>query len=214
MPSVSSLDVEFSKSGIVVASGTRTPTPKRQPLTILVVDDCVLNRKMLIKSLQLDCHTCYEADNGMDAMSLMIQYRVVTLERHRSQDRRGKQHIKLKGLGDATVIEKFDVVLMDSDMPQMSGPEAASEMRKIGYTGVIIAVTGDTNLENNAEFLIEGADEVLHKPVSREKLNETLDRLVYAKRAKKHQNDLDRALVDAVNEALESDPELTLSRAS
>ena len=42
-------------------------------------------------------------------------------------------------------------------MHVMSGPEAAREMRKIGYLGPIIGVTGDADTE---EFLASGADMV------------------------------------------------------
>jgi CheY-like chemotaxis protein len=179
MSTVSGCDADLQRllpSPVIVVDSPKE-RPMRTPLTILVVDDSVMNRKMLVKSLQLDNHTCYEADDGENAVSLVIQYRVVSLDRRKSMTK-----IELKGMGSASVTEKFDVILMDSEMPRMSGPEAANKMRRIGYTGVIIAITGDTNLENNAEFLIEGADEVLHKPVSREKVNETLERLVYAKR--------------------------------
>ena len=42
-------------------------------------------------------------------------------------------------------------------MPVMNGPDAAREMRKIGFLGPIIGVTGDVNTE---EFLASGADMV------------------------------------------------------
>ena len=40
-------------------------------------------------------------------------------------------------------------------MPVMSGPDAAREMRKVGFTGPIIGVTGDSDTD---EFLAAGAD--------------------------------------------------------
>ena len=49
-------------------------------------------------------------------------------------------------------------------MHVMSGPEAAREMRKIGYLGPIIGVTGDADTE---EFLASGADMVQQKTSSR-----------------------------------------------
>ena len=48
-------------------------------------------------------------------------------------------------------------------MHVMSGPEAAREMRKIGYLGPIIGVTGDADTE---EFLASGADMVQQKASS------------------------------------------------
>ena len=42
-------------------------------------------------------------------------------------------------------------------MHVMTGPEASRQMRKIGYMGPIIGVTGDADTE---EFLASGADMV------------------------------------------------------
>ena len=62
--------------------------------------------------------------------------------------------------------QPFDLILMDFQMPVMTGPEAAYEMRKDGFKGWIIGVTGnalDVDLEH---FISQGADRVLTKPVS------------------------------------------------
>eukprot|EP00306_Pavlova_sp_CCMP459_P007363 CAMPEP_0185166790 /NCGR_PEP_ID=MMETSP1139-20130426/13196_1 /TAXON_ID=298111 /ORGANISM="Pavlova sp., Strain CCMP459" /LENGTH=812 /DNA_ID=CAMNT_0027732251 /DNA_START=1 /DNA_END=2436 /DNA_ORIENTATION=+ len=37
----------------------------------------------------------------------------------------------------------FDAVLIDNQMPEMSGTQATREMRRLGYTGLIIGLTGD-----------------------------------------------------------------------
>jgi CheY-like chemotaxis protein len=58
---------------------------------------------------------------------------------------------------------QYDAVLMDSEMPKMSGPEATREMRAMGYLGPIIGVTGNTD---HTEFNDAGADRVLLKPVN------------------------------------------------
>ena len=52
----------------------------------------------------------------------------------------------------------------------MHGPEATVELKKAGYTGVVIGVTGNV-LHNNVDyFLKSGADAVLAKPLSIPKL--------------------------------------------
>ena len=67
----------------------------------------------------------------------------------------------------------IDAVLIDSNMPRMNGPEAVKEMRKIGFRGPIIGVSGgdEKTLE---EFRDAGADDTLQKPAQSDKLVNTL----------------------------------------
>ena len=64
-----------------------------------------------------------------------------------------------------------DVILMDSNMPKMNGPDAVFEIRKMGYTFPIFGVTGD---EDHAGFHAAGADGVMMKPVRAAELIKTL----------------------------------------
>ncbi len=77
--------------------------------------------------------------------------------------------------------EPFDVVLMDMQMPVMSGLEAAARIRK-GHVGderrvPILALTANTTPEDRAACLEAGMDDVLSKPVSVPKLRAALDRV-------------------------------------
>ena len=60
---------------------------------------------------------------------------------------------------------------MDNNMPRMSGQDAAREMRRWGYTRPVVGVTGDGDLSG---FEAAGADEALHKPLSRAALEAVL----------------------------------------
>lgn len=111
-------------------------------LNILVVDDSAPSRKILAQLLTLAGHVCAQADDGLAAVSeisLML----------------------LKRDGDE-VYTQYDAVLMDSRMPKMNGPEATEAMRKLGFTGIIIAISGH---DDRTEFDAAGADQVMMKPV-------------------------------------------------
>jgi len=71
--------------------------------------------------------------------------------------------------------EVYDIVLMDLQMPEMDGYEAAQHLRKkFKLTIPIIAVTGETD-ENTLERLIDiGIDDQVSKPFSPEVLQEKL----------------------------------------
>jgi CheY-like chemotaxis protein len=68
----------------------------------------------------------------------------------------------------------FDVVLMDDNMPNMSGPEAAKRLRELGYKGLIVAITGNVMDSDVASFKAHGADEVLPKPLNMSALQKFL----------------------------------------
>mmetsp|Transcript_16365 Transcript_16365/g.47707 ORF Transcript_16365/g.47707 Transcript_16365/m.47707 type:complete len:802 (-) Transcript_16365:66-2471(-) len=54
---------------------------------------------------------------------------------------------------------RFDAVLIDNQMPVMSGAEATREMRRMGYTGLIIGLTGDPiGSPDRAAFEAAGLD--------------------------------------------------------
>ena len=63
-------------------------------------------------------------------------------------------------------------------MTEMHGPEAAKKIRsEIGFLKPIIAVTGNTLPEDVGYLLQCGVDKVLTKPISKEKLFESMRQL-------------------------------------
>jgi len=113
-------------------------------IRLLVVDDSVMNRKMLQRSLLKYCDTLDSASEGATASTMVLE----------------AQHAN----------KPYHAILMDSNMPVMDGPTAARAMRASGYQGVILGVTGDVNEERIGHFLMHGADRVLAKPVNIEEL--------------------------------------------
>jgi len=61
----------------------------------------------------------------------------------------------------------FDVVLLDVEMPEMSGNEAASALRADGYDGPIVALTAHTGAAERQACLAAGCDDVAGKPIDR-----------------------------------------------
>ena len=114
----------------------------------LVVDDSPLNRTMLIRLLQSRCSSCAEAEDGSMAVQ-MIKH---------SMD----QNIP------------YDVVLMDSCMPEMDGPLAARIIRDMGFKGLMLGVTGNALPEDIEHFICNGADAVLIKPLNVHQFDEIL----------------------------------------
>ena len=60
---------------------------------------------------------------------------------------------------------KYDVILMDYQMPNMDGPTAISAIRALGYTGVILGLTGNAAAIDQEAMVTAGADGVLTKPL-------------------------------------------------
>ena len=70
--------------------------------------------------------------------------------------------------------EKFDVVLMDLQMPVMDGMEATETIRMSGDDSInkipIVAFTADALIENHTRLLKMGFDHCLTKPFNPEVL--------------------------------------------
>lgn len=84
-------------------------------------------------------HSCEEADDGDSAIEAM-----------RAAD------------------PQYDVVLMDNQMPRMMGATATKIMKQsLEYRGIIIGVTGNAMQDDIKEFIENGADDVIIKPLDK-----------------------------------------------
>lgn len=125
--------------------------PSNRMLTVLLVDDALLCRKLHRKILAPFCKVIVEAVNGQEAVDVMRDYM--------SRDIR------------------IDAVIMDSCMTVMCGPAATSALRELGYTGKVIGVTGNGFQTDIDDFLTHGADDVLVKPVALAAFEDMLARI-------------------------------------
>jgi len=68
---------------------------------------------------------------------------------------------------DKARCSKFDLILMDMQMPVMSGVAAVKELRGNGYRGPIVALTANTTIDDRDACLWAGCNDFLSKPVDR-----------------------------------------------
>ena len=125
-------------------------------------DDSKPLRTILVRLLTLEHHTCFEAVNGLEAFA-MIKRSLIA----RSVSSR------LPSISDASVV--YDLIVMDRNMPEMSGVEATLAIRKAGYKGPIIGVSGDID---NGEFVAAGANLVMEKPVPFDEMKKTIAKVM------------------------------------
>lgn len=82
---------------------------------------------------------------------------------------------------EAVTKEKFDVILMDMQMPVMNGLEAVQVIRNLeGAVGKtpIIALTADAIHENRPKYLRTGIDGFLAKPYTKAELSNALEEVI------------------------------------
>ncbi len=103
---------------------------------VLVVDDQELVRRSLGRLLSSQGHHVLYAADGLDAV-----------ERYRDTDPRP------------------DVVLMDLDMPRMSGDEALVRIRELDAHANVVLISGFFEEGRRAHLLAQGALDLLGKPV-------------------------------------------------
>ncbi|KAK7396492.1 hypothetical protein VNO78_17535 [Psophocarpus tetragonolobus] len=73
--------------------------------------------------------------------------------------------------------ERFDLILIDKDMPVMNGIEATKKLRSMGICNRIVGVSSLCDTENIQQFLLAGIDEYYKKPLTVKTLKAILDNI-------------------------------------
>ena len=74
--------------------------------------------------------------------------------------------------------EVYDIIFMDYMMPEMDGLETTARIRDLGYTQPIVALTANAIVGQAEEFLRNGFDGFLSKPIVAAHLNGVLHKFV------------------------------------
>jgi signal transduction histidine kinase/CheY-like chemotaxis protein len=130
--------------------------PDHSPARVLVADDNAANRKAAVCMLESLGLRADVSANGREAVDMLR-------------------------------LLPYDLVLMDCQMPFMNGQEAAIEIRKReppDRRTPIVAMTAETGADCLDDCLASGMDDILLKPVRREKLMATLHRWLPAAQEK------------------------------
>lgn len=133
-----------------LASEAVSKPPLTPRLTILIVDDNSSNRELLKAMLESDTLHIVLAESGQEALEFA---------RH----------------------QIADMVLMDIRMPGMDGIQATQALRRINNSWArcpIIAVTAHVLSTERQQWLTEGLDDVLAKPIDDAQLQQLLQRFL------------------------------------
>ena len=145
----SKLLLEKSKVGSVNSLFVDSTTSKnKSSVNIMIVDDSDMSRKLLNRLIQNKCKNVkvFEAIDGIDAL------------------------LKTVGFKDK-LNDSINMMLVDNVMPNLTGELLSKILRGIGYTGMIIGITGNGLEEDKERFLENGADFVFTKPFTKDKLD-------------------------------------------
>jgi signal transduction histidine kinase/CheY-like chemotaxis protein len=127
-------------------------------LCVLVAEDNIVNQKLIARLLEKYGHEVILVSTGEDAI--------------RALERRGQFG------GESVEAPPFDLVLMDIQMPVMGGVDATRIIRErensLARRIPIVALTANAIAGQRDEYLSEGMDEYLSKPINTEELKRIL----------------------------------------
>eukprot|EP00602_Paraphysomonas_sp_CaronLab_P001514 CAMPEP_0185029026 /NCGR_PEP_ID=MMETSP1103-20130426/15107_1 /TAXON_ID=36769 /ORGANISM="Paraphysomonas bandaiensis, Strain Caron Lab Isolate" /LENGTH=605 /DNA_ID=CAMNT_0027563631 /DNA_START=781 /DNA_END=2598 /DNA_ORIENTATION=+ len=132
---------------------------------VMIVDDTSSNRKILRRLLGTrNTRDIDEAETGAEA-----------IEKLRSVI----QSVADSGSDTETM---YDLILLDYEMPGLTGPETAKAIRDMGYNRAIIGLTGHIEESIHKLFRNMGADAVLGKPLNLKEFDIVLTDILQARR--------------------------------
>ncbi|BGP42546.1 hypothetical protein JCM10450v2_006649 [Rhodotorula kratochvilovae] len=148
--------------GVIPPPGARTGVPPRK-VHILVVEDNLINQRVLLRQLKTAGYEVTVANHGKEALDILM-----------ADDEKA-------AAGNNADKPPIDAVLMDIEMPVMGGLQAIRELRRRESAGEIkrsypvCAVTGNAREAQQSECLAAGFNDVATKPY---KLEDVLTKIM------------------------------------
>ncbi|KAK3329062.1 hypothetical protein B0H66DRAFT_12272 [Apodospora peruviana] len=165
-------------------------------LDILIVEDNLVNQRVLQRQLQLSGNKTYVANHGGEALEKLRRSRFWNLDAA-SQDNllqlasstdhppgEGREKDKTSSSSSSSSSWNISVILMDLEMPVMDGMTCTREIRRLEDAGVIthhipiIAVTAYARPEQIENAKVAGVDDVISKPFRIPELIPKIEELV------------------------------------
>ncbi|KAL7920653.1 hypothetical protein ACQKWADRAFT_156422 [Trichoderma austrokoningii] len=149
-PASPSKDDKIATAVIDKAMANKTGKGK---LRVLVADDNATNVEVVSRMLKLEeVYDVSIAKDGQEAFELVK----ASMEKN----------------------QRFDVIFMDIQMPNVDGLQSTRLIRKMGYVAPIVALTAFSEESNVKECIESGMDEFLSKPIRRPALKKVLKKFV------------------------------------
>jgi signal transduction histidine kinase/CheY-like chemotaxis protein len=79
--------------------------------------------------------------------------------------------------------KEYDIIFMDHMMPEMDGMETTKKIRKLGYKHPVFAMTANAVFGQQENFLKNGFDGYISKPIDIRQLNDSLNKFIRDKYA-------------------------------
>jgi signal transduction histidine kinase len=157
-------------------------------LSIMIVDDSVISRKMLQRALdQNNIGGQFEqAGDGVELLNIVCACNdddsVCSTQLSSSMTSCNKYSVtsgyknRVHPSFSMTIAKTYDIIVIDKSMPLMDGDVATAKLREWGYEGLIIGLTGNALEEDLKSFCDKGANYAFSKPLDMEQFLKTVQR--------------------------------------
>eukprot|EP00597_Dinobryon_sp_UTEXLB2267_P008276 CAMPEP_0170086692 /NCGR_PEP_ID=MMETSP0019_2-20121128/21313_1 /TAXON_ID=98059 /ORGANISM="Dinobryon sp., Strain UTEXLB2267" /LENGTH=655 /DNA_ID=CAMNT_0010303883 /DNA_START=864 /DNA_END=2831 /DNA_ORIENTATION=+ len=149
----------------------------RAGLNILIVDDSLTNRKVMMKLLSSYGHTISEAVDGLDFLRIMGCNMNSVTRRTSHASSMSATSVKT-AFFEPLPPTPYNVILMDDNMPNMNGSEAVEIIRQHGYRGLIVGISGDIDPSCIERFKKKGVNDVMPKPIDVDQLKMNIEQFL------------------------------------
>lgn len=159
-------------------SGSEPSADPNPSLHILVVEDNIINQRVLAQSLRIKGHTVHVANHGGEALDFLCRSTFVaaalpslcSASVPNSSSTANNTRDNQDSDTPLSTLTQLSVILLDLEMPVMNGLACITRIRELEGSGVItrhvpvIAVTANARPEKIQEALRNGMDAVVTKP--------------------------------------------------